>query len=444
MKKVLFFAMMAIAFMACNPKESGVVDPSKPSESKELTPEQSKEKLAGVAQKFMAKFNTEDQKAAVELAESIQEDFESYRWDSVEAFLYEAIYESYGKLPRYMVEVAKGHRAPAEDAPQVLIFSLDRWGVLFEADEATKNWILKGKTEDGSTIFRFKDRTGKTCELKGWGEGKTKEINYVIPEASGVNTLKIFAPDAVHATMTQGGTQIFRIDINQEFKDNDFIKLDLKADLANVTFTTKEDISLNSAALAWSFFYNKEELMSMAVNIPGYKVDGKTQDETLEEWFMKNMENGEQILATIGKADLLFDVLHEVQLKVDFNNVAKFYSDYQAFENAQYPSAKEGYEALCQLMNSAQTNGLYYNSPVKQAEFRVQVGSHDYEYQPGEVVTEYTPEAVIYFPQDGTTYAIESYFGAEPFTSVVKSVEELMTSYMRLFHMLDDGEEFHF
>lgn len=448
MKKFFFVAMMAIAFIACNQQGSGsgVVDPSKPSETKELTPEQSKEKLAGVAQKFMSKFNTADQKAAVELAEGLAEKFDSYSWDSVEIFLSEAIFETYGKLPRYMAKVAKGSFATSED-PRIFIFSFEKWGVIFEADDATKSWKLVGKTEDGSTIFRFTAKDGKACELKGWGEGATHVVEWKEMGYSANDKIKVVAPATANVLLTYDGKQIIRIKANQDFKDNEYVKFDAVFDIVNVTFATNEEITLNHAAVACSFSYSGEKMLSMAIDLPSYKLDLKAQDEDFTEWMEKNMDP--KVIKTVGKADMLLDIMGEVQAKVTVNDVAKTYEAYQEVEQnlaqrQDHVSDKEAMEAFCKWFNDNQTNGLYYNSPVKQAEFRAQVAAVDYEYAPGQTRTSYDPEVVIYFPQDGSTYSVESYFDSKPFTDLQKSAEDLIEAYMRLFHMIGPDDEFHF
>ena len=443
MKKFFFVAMMAIAFIACNQQGSGsgVVDPSKPSETKELTPEQSKEKLAGVAQKFMSKLNTADQKAAVELAEGLAEKFESYSWDSVETFLYDAIFETYGKLPRYMAKVAKGSFATSED-PRIFIFSFEKWGVIFEADDATKSWKLVGKTEDGSTIFRFTAKDGKACELKGWGEGATHVVEWKEMDYSAIDKIKIVAPATANVLLTYDGKQLIRIKANQDFKDNEYVKFDAVFDIVNVTFATNEEITLNHAAVACSFSYSGEKMLSMAIDLPSYKIDPKAQDEDFTEWMEKNMDP--KVIKTVGRGDMLLDIMGEVQAKVTVNDVAKMYEAYQELSKKSFASAQESIEALCKWINDNQTNGLYYNSPVKQAEFRVQVSAKDYEYAPGDTRTVYNPEVVIYFPQDGSTYAVESYFDSKPFTDLQKSAEDLIEAYLRLFHIIGPDDEFHF
>lgn len=444
MKKFFFVAMMAIAFIACDQKGSGsgVVDPSKPSETKELTPEQSKEKLAGIAQRFITKFNTADQQAVVDLMEDIAEKYESYSWAGLDSVLVEAVTDNYAKLPRYMAEVAKGYRAPL-NAPQKVILSLDNWGIIIEADDNTKSWKLVGKTEDGSSILRCVDKAGKKCEIKVWGEGE----NYIIEDDFGQSTfesIKVVCPAIVHVLFTHDGKQIARIKFNQSIKDNEYAKFGIEMEIANLLITTKEEIALNHANLAFTFAYSGENMLSVAVNLPKYKIEGKTAEETFGEWLNKNMQGFDNILSTVGEADLMVDIMGEAQLKANFENIGKAYDDYQTIARAEYGSDKESMEAFCKWINESQTNGLYYNSGVKQAEFRMQVVAHDYEYNPGETRTQYMPEAVLYFPQDGSTYAVESYFDSKPFTTLLESVEKLFTDYMRLFHIIGPDDEFHF
>ena len=84
---------------------------------------------------------------------------------------------------------------------------------------------------------------------------------------------------------------------------------------------------------------------------------------------------------------------------------------------------------MCIIINERQTNGIYYNSDTKQAELRAQTTYDGYGYY---------PEMVLYFPQDGTTYAVDLYFDRAPFTDLQYTVEDLVNAYIRLSYWLYD------
>ena len=90
--------------------------------------------------------------------------------------------------------------------------------------------------------------------------------------------------------------------------------------------------------------------------------------------------------------------------------------------------------------------GLYYNTPVKQAELQMDLeldewtdsygGYYDEngEYVEEEyvVIKDYDQILVLYFPQNGTTYEFEDYFTEVAFSSVIDLAEDLINSYIKL------------
>lgn len=173
---------LTLGFTACNQQKPGELDPEnptvnpdKPSVTEQLTPEQSKEKMMDVAKRLTGKFNTDDQKAAIELADGLYEKYRDYDWEAFEEYgsnKYDGLFD----MPRYIRNVLAQRQSAAAADP--VIFSFENESAVFEADDATRSWKYMGKASDNSLILRFKDKDGNSCEAKFWGEGQTKTYEY--------------------------------------------------------------------------------------------------------------------------------------------------------------------------------------------------------------------------------------------------------------------------
>lgn len=188
MKKFFIYAVAALTAMvmalpACkndnptDPTDPGT-NPDKPSETKVLTPEESKDKLMDVAKRTIGTFKTDDQKNAIELADGIYEKYKEYNYDEVEQYFDR--YDNLFRMPRYVKNVLSG-KATAASA-EIIAFSFESESVIFEADEKTRTWKNLGKASDNSIIIRCTDKAGNPCEVKFWGEGKTKTYEYTYEE----------------------------------------------------------------------------------------------------------------------------------------------------------------------------------------------------------------------------------------------------------------------
>ena len=418
---MLSIAMVGVLLIGCDTKK---YDPDKPSENKQLTPEESKEKLASVAQEFVGIFNPEDQREAVVAAKEFTQKFEGFNADALNEHFGTGS-EAVAQLPRYAVAVAEGRRSPL--ALETLVISLEKFSVVFEADEATQTWVNKGKADDNSITLRCTSSEGKTIEAKLWGEGKN--TTYVVNEED-VNA-SIVLPKKVLFTLVLDQTELIRVELEQDIDLSDHVTLSVLANVANLSWTADTKLTLKSASAASAMKYGKETLYSIGIDLPKCKLIGKKDNQTYEEWLMEYGRRYEELIGQIGQADAILNVLGEVQAKLKVKNAGQFYYDIQDFANTGNSSEKESCDKFCKLINEAQENGIYYNNNIKQAEFRMQ--TRIVEYSGGSY---YTPEAVIYFPADGTTYSIEEYFSREPFTEMAQSFYALIQSYRDYFGKL--------
>jgi hypothetical protein len=88
-------------------------------------------------------------------------------------------------------------------------------------------------------------------------------------------------------------------------------------------------------------------------------------------------------------------------------------------------------QQFCSIFNENSTNGIYFNSDVKQAELRV-IAAYD------EIEEWYNPEPVLFFPSDGTSYGFEQYFNRKPFTDLQYMLEDIINAYIQTSQSLFD------
>jgi hypothetical protein len=91
---------------------------------------------------------------------------------------------------------------------------------------------------------------------------------------------------------------------------------------------------------------------------------------------------------------------------------------------------------------------MYYGSDIEQASVVAKLAQdtwYDYgyydEYQQRwveEKHEEYYAEGVLYFKEDGTTYAFDEYFNRKPFTDLEYTLEDIANKYIRLSKYLYD------
>jgi len=150
--------------------------PTTPPDGSVYTPEQTKNKLMDVAERMVKTFNTDDQKAVINLAENLYVKFKDYSWDETGDY-FENRYTELWEKPRNMIRMAQGRRMPVA-TNYGYTFSFAGEAAIFEADETNQKWVYKGKSNDKSMILRCKDSNGNTVEAKFWSEGTETTYKY--------------------------------------------------------------------------------------------------------------------------------------------------------------------------------------------------------------------------------------------------------------------------
>jgi len=564
-KYFMFAAVLATAVMmslsSCNSKPDKLdpddpeVNPDKESVTTELTPEETKEKMMNVAKNLTGMFNTEDQKAAMQLLDDMYARYQEYSWDSVGNY-FEHRYENLWRLPRYVKHVVKGKQTPAA-TDQSYTFSFEGESAIFEADDVKHIWKYVGKADDNSLILRCKDKDGNLVEAKFKGEGKTKEYSYTWEEyhwecpkvevaleqlqyirgyhngeyrefylndqgwyytdwsdyyyneqtgeyeyrtvyvnlneitdlygeyydqargyytsayfdaqtgkffyydyeheykvSDGTRTVTGVLPKKAIFTLKQGSNELVRAEVEQELEKNDHAYFTTTVKVVNLSWDCDLKINSTHGSVAFNFLYGDEKLFGVAANLPSYKLIDKQDEQSYEDWIDQYADKYEDLIRQIGECSGIVDLGGEVQARLKVNNVGYAYRDIDKWDReTRDRSSRQSMEQLCQILNESQTNGIYFNSDVKQAEVRAQVKEYTENYPVGdggsyEQRTSYDIECVLFFPSDGTTYAVEEYFNRKPFTDLQYTVEDIANAYIKLSNFLYndvmDGHDIHF
>ena len=457
MKKKFLYALAAalvagMSFYGCkgkNEPDNGNGYGNNDGPKEQLSPEDAKEHLMDVGKRMIAIFKAEDQKETAELAEGLYEKFYEYDWESVgEEFAnqYEEVFAPKGmpasvapmaQILRYCIRTAEGASSPTNVS---YIFSFAKDNFIYECDDETKKWVNKGKSDDNSAIVRFKDKNGVKCEARCWGDGAEKtftyswydEYDHINREYGGV------LPANIHLYVKQGKKEIIRVDFSQEFQKNDHANFNIDATFAFLHWTADIVVKTHQASGAFAFDYENKKVFSAIFNAPDIDLSpvAKNENQNYEEWAESFTNKYESLLNKIGEANGAVDIFGEIQIKAKTPNFTQAYKDWLKWDNDTrgrvYSTKKEDVEQFCEIFNSNSENGIYFASDVKQGEVRVQP-RYDEEYR------EYNPEGVVYFPQDGTTYAFEEYFYRKPFTNFVKMAEDVANQFIQLSKDLEEA-----
>ena len=538
-KRFLFLATMVamlVGFSACkqeNPKDK---NKDKDGENTELTPEQTKEKLMTIASSITDKFNTNDQKAAIQEFDDLYGKYQNYSFDDFEDH-YAHRYDELFRLPQRAKAVMQGKERASED--RAYTFSFEGESAIWEADDQNRRWVYKGKAADNSVILRAKDKNGVMCEAKVWGEGETHAYSYTWEEYhweypivylnssnlyggtaygyydgeyryfyyeqgtgwyyysgsrtrtvsfsqiygqldwfdvydynynyysqydpttyrfyrndyengyrvnDGKRTANGELPAKIIFSFKQASDELIRVELTQDLKKNDHAYFTMDANIINLRWTSDFKINSTNASVAFGFYYGTESLFSAVVNLPSYQLIDKQDSQSYEDWIDQYAERYDELLRHIGSADGLLDINGQAQAKVYIDNAGYVYRDFMRLdEQGVRIDTESGARQYCDIINGGQSNGIYFNSDIKQADVRMQIYSEErWRYFWDESIgdyreeqyTAYDIEPVLYFPSDGTTYAFEQYFNRKPFTNLQYTIEDLANAYIRLSYYL--------
>lgn len=437
--------------------------------------EEQKSKLQDIALELLGKFNPNEQKQAVELADYLGGLYEDYDWDFSEVEdHYKDDYEFLFSVNR---NIAQGNLT-VNFATELLQKAAGRKTVLYkfsnidaewEADEAAHEWKYKGKG-NGGLVLKFKGPGNVACEAKLTGvDGDiTYSGSYEVwdNEIEGYRDVDFVAtlPKKVNFYLKEGTTELASVEMNFDIQKSDHFNFDFTTKITNITITRGVKIAKNAAGCVYSVKRNNENLIKVVADLKNFGLVDKANYQDWEDWFEMYADMWEAQDIQLGVSVAQVDILGgKLTIKTSTTDGTQFVKDCDALDekyDASYDGSKpwwEGYwyqapynKDWANLLNKFMNVDMYYgDSKSVQAQLKWEAyyedeevwnyNTNEYEMQQ---LWDYAP--MIYFPADKTAYNFSKYFTEKAFNRVINSTESFINSYIRLSKRWGDGVEIEF
>lgn len=360
----------------------------------------------------------------------------------------------------------------------------------YETDSvATKTWIESPGYEDHLLVYveeyvngnygnriTFYDKNGNWLSQEYYAEGAVVPAHYeyqwVVTNGYYHNEYYMqpntaVLPSTITFSLKESEKEHIALEMNFDIKKSSHFNYDMNLKIANLTFVNRVSGNSKEAKVNVDIKCGDKSLLSAKVVAPAVLLIDKTDKEDYWDWFLKYVDafygdeddiNTEGLVQT-GFVTAEVDLINQLQIKASSKDVVNFYRGLDKIDN--YYDGKDGEpehyweeyyylydynKAVADWYNSNMQVGLYYNTPVKQAELQMDLEldewTHSYggyydengEYVEEEyvVIKDYNRILVLYFPQNGTTYEFEDYFTEVAFSSVLDMAEDLVNSYIKL------------
>ena len=355
----------------------------------------------------------------------------------------------------------------------------------YESDSvATKTWIEspgydeyllvyveEGINYDYGRYITFYDEKGNWVSDEYYEEGSVipahYEYQWVVTNGYYRNEYYMqpntaILPSTITFSLKEGANEHIALEMNFDIEKSKHVNYAMNLKIANLSFANTTSVNSKEAKVNVDIKCGDKSLLSAKVVAPAVVLLDKEDKEEYEDWFWKYSEafydddedvNTEGLVQT-GFVTAEVDLINQLQVKASSKDIAKFYRGLDKIDS--YYDEKDGdpenywenyryqydyNKAYADWYNTNMQVGLYYNTPVKQAELQMDLEldewtdsywdneTEEYEYV---TIKDYDQILVLYFPQNGTTYEFEDYFTEVAFGSVIDLAEDLINSYIKL------------
>lgn len=466
------FSVSAV-FVSCD-KEKDKDQGQNPSDNKSevvYDAEAQKTKLQDIALECMGKFNPENQKQAVELADYLGGLYEDYDWDFSEVEdHYKDDYEFLFGVNRY---IAQGDVTAnfADDLFQKVagrkkvIYKFANIDAEWEADEVAHVWRYKGQG-NGGLVLKFKGPDNVACEAKLTGEDGdiTYSGSYEVWDNGNYREVEFEStlPKKVNFYLKEGTTELASLEMNFDVQKSDHFNFDYTTKITNITVSRGVKISKNAAGCVYSVKLGSENLIKAVVDLKNCGLVDKANYQDWEDWFEMYDDLWDARELQLGAAVAQVDILDgKLTIKTSTTDGTQFLKDCdQLDEKYEWESGKHWWEQYdhqapynkdwAKLYNKFMRADMYYGeSSSVQAQLKWEAYYEDekvwnYETQENEMHQIWYFAPMVYFPSDETSYNFWEYFTEKAFNKVVNSAESLVNSYIRLSKRWGKGHEIEF
>ena len=262
---------------------------------------------------------------------------------------------------------------------------------------------------------------------------------------------KVLLPSNIKFSLKEADKEHVALTMNFDIEQNKYAKYDMDLRVANFSVVNNVSVSSSDAHAIVVAKVSDKPLLSVKVSLPSFVLIGKSDEETVRKWFEDNKEKGELIEQF--RTEFVFaevDVINQLQLKASSPDLLGFYRGVNKLDS--YYCEKEGEtdmlsytytydynQAKADWWNKKLQVGLFYNTPVQQAELQVDLDFEEravYVYDNGvedEIYIKlYESNYVVYFPYNGTVYSLDDYFSMSAFESLFCVTGDLLRNYLKL------------
>ena len=262
---------------------------------------------------------------------------------------------------------------------------------------------------------------------------------------------KVLLPSNIKFSLKEADKEHVALTMNFDIEQKKYAKYDMDLRVANFSVINNVSVSSSDAHAIVVAKVSDKPLLSVKVSLPSFVLIGKSDEETVRKWFEDNKEKGELIEQF--RTEFVFaevDVINQLQLKASspdllgyFRGVNKLDSYYMEKEGEtdllSYTYTYDYNQAKADWWNKKLQVGLFYNTPVQQAELQVDLDFEEravYVYDNGiedEIYIKlYESNYVVYFPYNGTVYSLDDYFSMSAFESLFCVTGDLLRNYLKL------------
>ena len=395
--------------VGCSDDKTEIDNPEGPQGSgsmQQLSPEESRQFLEGVAVGFMDMINPEEQRPIIELAAYYFAEYGTYTLPAEFIPGSEGGYTPTEYL-RQIAEAAKGYIEGLTRAAATYSYTpaFAKYAGIYEPDASTHSWVKSADSQD--IIFRFPDKSGQPVEMK----------------------VSQSAPMNVNASLTDNGTQLAATSFSGSLDEKkQTLAANMEASLMNIRTTTQVagiDSKIESRS---QVFVSNAPVATAYATIEGNGLCDRARYEALKD-LEKDMLD-DQIGEMFKKGYCGMDLAGKVQVYGQMEYYTRLPLDiagaYGVWDENKAQMGQDACQQACDRLNknvSAQIR--YNNTATDQATILFRPAVKDFGY-----MTEYYPECVLLFP-DGSRYTPAEYFSG--FTSVAARFQTLVESYVAIW-----------
>lgn len=368
---------------------------------------------------------------------------------------------------------------------------------------ASKTWVEKEGYEDRLLVYfeeqinhgygryvSFYDEDGVLlfCNYYETGQVIPAHYDYKVVVTNGyyeyeyyTQPQKVVLPANITFFLKEADVEHIAFEMNLDVEKAVHVKYDMNLRVANISIVNNLSVSGKDALVDFAVTIDDEPLISAKVVLPALVLLDKSSDESFIDWWLEyairddrwgsveDVEENKNYNHPLERVKTGFviaeiDFLNQMQIKASSRDVVGLYRGMNKIDS--YFSEKDGADyyylwydynkAMADWLNKNLQVGVYYNSPVQQAELQMEVvlkGLTDS--YPADAVVDtveeyalraaknktYTTQLVLYFPQNGTTYEFDDYFTTVAFGSLLDMISHLAENYGKLLEYNGIGAE---